>query len=184
MENKILKTEGFLRLSIFVLAVTGACLVGLDTQTKEVFLSIKRKATDRDLKALVVVVIVDAITAGYSFIQLSKSVIFAWFKENPGRYNPSLSWVCFLLDQMVAYICFGANAAGTQASLLAVTGATRFEWMKLCNIYTRFCDQIGGGLFCGTMASLLMAIVTSISAFRLFRLYSPHQFLLPKGGVR
>lgn len=82
--------------------------------------------------------------------------------------------------QAVVYITFAANTAAVAASVLAITGADNFAWMKLCNKYTRFCIQIGGALLCGYFASIFMAILSSISAFNLFRLYSPKQFLLLK----
>lgn len=67
---------------------------------------------------------------------------------------------------------FASTVAATQASMIAVTGVNPFQWTKLCNIYTIFCFQIGGGIFCGLMASVAMAFVASISANRFFKLYS------------
>ncbi|OAY69707.1 CASP-like protein 2C1 [Ananas comosus] len=61
--------------------------------------------------------------------------------------------------------------AALQGSLIAVTGVGSFQWSKVCNIYTRFCVQVGGSLICGIAASLAMAVVSSLSAYRLFRLY-------------
>jgi uncharacterized protein (TIGR01569 family) len=87
----------------------------------------------------------------------------------------------YKLKQVAAYITFAANLAALEGSVLAVTGAKEFQWMKICNRFTRFCNQIGGALICGFVASLLMAVISSISAFILFRLYSPKRFLLFKG---
>ncbi|KAF6150589.1 hypothetical protein GIB67_013150 [Kingdonia uniflora] len=81
---------------------------------------------------------------------------------------------------MVAYVSYATNLAAAQASILAITGSSQLQWMKLCNIYTRFCFQIGGGLLCGFLASLLMAVISSISAFNLFRFYSTKEFLVLK----
>ena len=86
----------------------------------------------------------------------------------------------FVFKQLAAYITFAANSAASEAALLAVTGANELQWMKLCNRFTRFCIQIGGALICGFLSSLLMAVISSISAFNLFRLYSPKRFLLFK----
>ncbi|KAF8392910.1 hypothetical protein HHK36_021150 [Tetracentron sinense] len=181
MKSGILKAEGFLRFfSLGLLALT-ACLVGLDAQTKEIFFSLERKATFRDLNALLALVYVDSIAAGYNLLQLSKCFFISGFNGNPTGSYKNLAWVFFFLDQMAAYVCFAANLAATQASLLAVTGASQFQWMKICNRYTRFCIQIGGALLCGLIASLVMAVISSISAFNLFRLYSSKQFLVLKG---
>lgn len=73
--------------------------------------------------------------------------------------------------QGVTYVLFSATMAALQGSLIAVTGVGSFQWSKVCNIYTRFCVQVGGSLICGIAASLAMAVVSSLSAYRLFRLY-------------
>lgn len=40
---------------------------------------------------------------------------------------------------------FVETVAATQASIVALKGVMEpFYWSKLCNIYTRFCIQIGG----------------------------------------
>eukprot|EP00262_Sarcandra_glabra_P010059 TRINITY_DN2493_c0_g1_i3.p1 TRINITY_DN2493_c0_g1~~TRINITY_DN2493_c0_g1_i3.p1 ORF type:complete len:102 (+),score=3.69 TRINITY_DN2493_c0_g1_i3:56-361(+) len=80
----------------------------------------------------------------------------------------------------VAYVSFVANSAAAQASILAITGASPLEWTKVCNIYTRFCEQIAGGILCGYAASLIMAVVSSLSAFNLYRLYSSQNPSLDK----
>lgn len=83
----------------------------------------------------------------------------------------------YTFQQMVVYITFGTNSAAVEHSVLALYGMKEFQWMKWCNKFTRFCFQIGGALVCGYLACALMVLVTSISAFNLFRLYSPEKFL-------
>lgn len=60
-------------------------------------------------------------------------------------------------------------AAAIQASLVAITGVKPLQWRKVCNVFTRFCDQVGGGITCALAASLAMSILAAISANRLFR---------------
>ncbi|KAH6779439.1 hypothetical protein C2S52_010676 [Perilla frutescens var. hirtella] len=91
-----------------------------------------------------------------------------------------VAWGIYLLDQVGAYVVFAANTAAVQASTVAISGEKSFQWMKLCNRFTRFCFQIGGALICGYVAAVLMAITASISAYSLFRIYSPKHFLLLK----
>ncbi|KAI3892593.1 hypothetical protein MKW92_037011 [Papaver armeniacum] len=173
-EDVILKVEILLRIVSIVALVITSCLVALDTETELVFGVLHRKATVKDLDALGILVIVEAVAAGYNFIQLFRCfLITTSFKT-----SPKLAWLCFLLDQIAAYVSFATNSAAAQASLLAITGANVFQWLKLCNIYTRFCFQIGGSLFCGFVASLLMAGISSISAFNLFRHYSTKDHFL------
>ncbi|KAL6331856.1 hypothetical protein AAG906_020203 [Vitis piasezkii] len=175
------RAEAFLRLFAILVLVLTACLLGFDTQTKLLFSTIKKTATFRDLGALQVVVYVDSVAAGYNLLQLGRGFISAKLKGKLINVSyVTLPWVCFLLDQAAVYTVFSANTAALQASIIAVTGESSLQWMKVCNRYTRFCIQVGGALLSGYLASLLMVLLSSLSAFSLFRLYSPKQFLLLK----
>ncbi|XP_050375265.1 CASP-like protein 2C1 [Argentina anserina] len=175
------KTEAFLRLSSVFLLVLTAILVGVDHQTKFVFF-IRRKASFDDVNALLVLVYVDAVVAGYNLLRLfgECSMSAGFIKESRKESNVKMAWISLLLDQVAVYVAFGANSAAFQASLLAITGVPDFQWMKLCDKYTRFCFQIGGALSCGYLACLLMIFISFISAFNLFRLYSPNKLFLLK----
>ncbi|XP_058207776.1 CASP-like protein 2C1 [Rhododendron vialii] len=178
------KTESFLRISAALLLVLTACLVGFDSQTKLLFYSIVRKATFRDMNALIVLVWVDSVAAGYNLLHLllRSSLCSSRFKGKniPMVPHPYMAWFCFFLDQATVYVVFAANSAAMEASFLAVTGSSIFQWMKVCNRFTRFCVQIGGAFLSGIVASVLLIAISFLSAFSLFRLYSPSQFLLLK----
>ncbi|XP_068653482.1 CASP-like protein 2C1 [Aristolochia californica] len=182
MENVIFRTEALLRLLALISAVLAACLVALEKQTKKVFLSVEKTATYKELRALEVVVIVEAVVAGYHLVQLVKCLICTKVGTISSCCKLRSHWVRFLLDQVAAYMSLGGTAAAAQACVFAVTGLEAFQWTKLCNIYTRFCYTIAGGLFCGLVASLFTAAVASISAFHLFRLFSPNKWFALKPG--
>ncbi|KAH8482007.1 hypothetical protein Peur_068403 [Populus x canadensis] len=180
MALEIAKIEAILRGIAILLLVSTACLVGLDSQTKFVIVY-EKEVTYKDLHALVVLVYVDAVAAAYNLLQLCRCSVSALSQGNfKGSYR-YLSWACFVLDQLAAYTTFAAHSAALQHSVLVITGAKVFQWMKWCNRFTRFCFQIGGALTCGYIASVLMVMISFISAFNLFRLYSPKHFLRLKG---
>ncbi|KAL8488848.1 hypothetical protein ACS0TY_024958 [Phlomoides rotata] len=180
MEMETLKMEAFLRiLTIVVLALT-ASLVAFDSQTKIIFYTYAKKATFKDLNVLCVLVWIDTAAAVYNLLQLFRSCILSVFTKDQTTSDVHVAWGVYLLDQAVAYGVFAANTAALQASTLAITGEKSLQWMKLCNRFTRFCFQIGGALICGYIAAASMAIISFISAYALFRLYSPKQFLLLK----
>ncbi|XP_062078644.1 CASP-like protein 2C1 [Humulus lupulus] len=172
------KAQLLLRISAVLVLVLTASLVGSNTQTK--VLIVRQKATFRALDALYVSVYVYSIAAGYNLLRLCN--IPAWFHPNNNfkGLNLALAWASFLLDQAVVYVTFGATTAATQASIMAITGQKEFQWMKLCNRFTRFCIQMGGAMLCAYLACFLMILITSFSAFNLFSHYSPKQFLLLK----
>ncbi|KAL3532838.1 hypothetical protein ACH5RR_006359 [Cinchona calisaya] len=155
-----------LRLLATSLLVLTACLVALDSETKIVFDVIVKKATFRDLNILFVLVWIDSAAAAYNVLQVLRCCVFSGPKV-----DKNLAWLCYLLDQAVAYIVFATSSAALQGSLFAVTGNSHFQWMKLCNIFTRFCFQIGGALICGFVACLVLLAISSVSAYTLFRLY-------------
>lgn len=75
------------------------------------------------------------------------------------------------------YIVFAANSAAIEASVIALIGIKSLQWMKICNRFTRFCIQMGAALILGYLAVVILFLISSITAFQLFRLYSPKHFL-------
>lgn len=79
------------------------------------------------------------------------------------------------LVQMMTYLCLAATASATQGSLFAKLGEPALQWMKICNMYGKFCNQIGEGIASAVLVSLSMVILSAISAFSLFRLYGENK---------
>ncbi|KAI3790452.1 hypothetical protein L2E82_03499 [Cichorium intybus] len=177
----IMRMEAFLRACATLLLLTTACLIRFNRQTSLIFPSYSRTATFRDLNALYVLVFIDIAAAGYNLIQLVlRGLLSSHLKPNMNGSYKHLAWVSFLFDQAVVYMIFAANSAGLTASLFAVTGEHHLFWMKLCNKFNRFCTQIGGALLCGYAAFFLMAMVSSLTGYGLFRHYSPKNYLVLK----
>ncbi|XP_044463515.1 CASP-like protein 2C1 [Mangifera indica] len=177
------KTEAFLRLCSILIFVLAGCLVRFDTQTKFIIFS-KRKITFKDLNALQALVYAAFGAAGYNLLQLSRCTFFIiCFHGNLSKSSYRyLAWICYLLDQLVVYLTFATNSTAIEQSMLVVTGMKEYQWAKWCYKYTRFCFQIGGAIFCSYVACCLMAFTTFLSAFNLFRLYSPNKFLCLKNA--
>ncbi|KAF5749432.1 hypothetical protein HS088_TW04G01401 [Tripterygium wilfordii] len=179
MEVKMTKIEPFLRVcAILVLALT-ACLDGLDSQSKTLFY-MERKVTFTSLNSLSALVYVASAAAVYNMLQVVRWSLLGFHKSNSKGSHIYLAWLCYLLDQLGVYIVFGATSAAMVHSAMVISGVKKFQWMKWCNKFTRFCFQIGGALACGYTACALMLLISFISAFNLFRLYLPQKFLLLK----
>ncbi|XVF34238.1 hypothetical protein REPUB_Repub18cG0042300 [Reevesia pubescens] len=181
MELGIQKIEAFLRLSAIFMLVLTASLVGFDSQTKVIFY-FEKKASFKYLRAFVGLVYITSLAAAYNLVQLSCYSFSAWCKGSSVQSYRYLSWLPYVLDQAAVYVVFAGNLAALEHGLLVLTGEDNFQWTKWCNKYTRFCFQIGGSLLCGCIASLTMVFIASISAFNLFRHYSPKKFLLLKAN--
>ncbi|OEL20630.1 CASP-like protein 2C1 [Dichanthelium oligosanthes] len=165
------KAEGFLRGACAALAAAAALLVGLSTQTETVLL-VSKKATVKDVQALWVLAMAAAAAAGYHLLQLLKCV---YLGRRAGvnrcrRSSRALAWICLLLDKACAYTTFATTVAAAQACVIALEGAHALQWTKLCNIYTRFCEQIAGSLVLGMLAAVGTAVLSAVSARNAFRL--------------
>ncbi|XP_062178720.1 CASP-like protein 2C1 [Phragmites australis] len=164
------KAEGLLRAACAALAAAAAMLLGLSTQTETVLL-VRKKATVKDVQALWVLAMTAVAAAGYHLLQLLKCFYLGRFAVSPYRNSRALAWTCLLLDKACAYTTFATTVAATQACMIALEGAHAVQWIKLCNIYTRFCEQIGGSLALGMLAAAGTTVLSAVSARNLFRLY-------------
>ncbi|RVW87116.1 CASP-like protein 2B1 [Vitis vinifera] len=73
--------------------------------------------------------------------------------------------------RVIAYLTLAAVAAAAQSSVFGEFGQPELQWMKICNMYGKFCNQVGEGIVSAVGVSLSMVILSGISAFSLFRLY-------------
>uniref|UniRef100_A0A453T390 CASP-like protein n=4 Tax=Triticinae TaxID=1648030 RepID=A0A453T390_AEGTS len=164
------RAEGLMRGACAALATASALLMGLDTQTETVLL-IRKKATVKDVHALWVLTAAVGAAAGYHLLHLLRCLYLGRFAHNPCRNSRALAWAFLLLDKGCAYVTFAATVAAAQACLIALDGAQALQWNKVCNIFTRFCQQVAGSLVCGGLAAAGTALLSALSARNLFRLY-------------
>ncbi|KFK36471.1 hypothetical protein AALP_AA4G129000 [Arabis alpina] len=167
-DRKVRLTELVLRCSVCVLALISAILIATDVQVREIF-TIQKKAKYTDMKALVLLVVVNGIAAAYSLVQVVRCVV-GLMKGNV-LFSKPLAWAIFFGDQAVAYLCVAGIAAAAQSAAFAKLGEPELQWMKICNMYGKFCNQVGEGIASALFASIGMVMISCISAFGLFRLY-------------
>lgn len=168
VDRKVRIAELVLRCLICGFGVLAAVLIGSDTQTKEIF-SIKKKAKFTDMKALVFLVVASGLAAAYSLVQVLRCVVS--MVRGSVLFNKPLAWVIFSGDQLMAYLMLAAVAAAAQSSVFAKFGEPELQWMKICTMYGKFCNQVGEGVASAVFASISMVLLSGISGFSLFRLY-------------
>ncbi|CAI9756674.1 unnamed protein product [Fraxinus pennsylvanica] len=127
---------------------------GSNLKVKEIF-SIQKKARFTDMKAFVFLVIANGLAAAYSLVQVLRCVLS--MIRGSVLFNKPLAWVIFSGDQIMAYLTLAAVAAAAQSAI--------------CNMYEKFCNQIGEGIAGALVVSIAMVVLSAISAFSLFRLY-------------
>ncbi|XP_074579175.1 CASP-like protein 2B2 [Curcuma longa] len=168
VERRLKAAELVLRCAITLFGVLTAALIGSNTQTRE-FFSVEKKAKFTDMKALVFLVATSGAVAGYSLIhgvRCASSMV-----KGSVLSNKPLAWTIFSLDQAVAYLTLAAVSAAMQGSALAKYGQPELQWMKVCDLYAKFCKRGEEGFVCAVLVCLCVVTVSSVSAFNLFRLY-------------
>ncbi|KAA8519195.1 hypothetical protein F0562_013451 [Nyssa sinensis] len=168
VDRRVRLAELVLRCVICGLGVLAAVLVGFDTQVKEIF-SIQKKAKFTDMKALVFLVIANGLAAAYSLAQGLRCTVS--MVRGSVLLNKPLAWAIFSADQVMTYVTLAAVAAAAQSAVFSKFGEPELQWMKICNLYEKFCNQVGEGIASAVIVSLSMVVLSGISAFSLFRLY-------------
>ncbi|KAF9590389.1 hypothetical protein IFM89_034182 [Coptis chinensis] len=172
IDRRVRIAEMVLRCVICGLGVLAAVLIGSDSQVKVIF-SINKKAKFTDVKALMFLVIANGIVAAYSLIQGFRCVVS--MIRGSVLFNKPLAWAIFSGDQVMAYLSLAAVAAAVQSAVFAELGQPELQWMKICNMYGKFCTQVGEGIASALIVSLSMVSLSCLSAFNLFRLYGGSQ---------
>jgi uncharacterized protein (TIGR01569 family) len=70
--------------------------------------------------------------------------------------------------QVLAYVILSASSASSQVAWLSEQGNSGYGWMKICNLYGKFCKQVGAGLIAAFLAFLGLLFSSGISSFILF----------------
>jgi uncharacterized protein (TIGR01569 family) len=166
VERKVRVAELTLRCLLCALGAMAAALLATDTQSRT-FFTLQKKATYTDVKALAVLVVADAVAAGYSLLQAAR----CFFCAAALRRSRALAWCVFSCDQALAYVALAAVAAALQASVISKRGLPVLQWMEVCGMYDAFCRRAGGGVASGLGAGLTAVGIAFLSAFNLFRLY-------------
>ncbi|CAH9086076.1 unnamed protein product [Cuscuta europaea] len=171
-DKRVRLAELVLRCVICALALVGALLIATDTQVQEIF-TIRKKATFKDMKALVFLVVSNGILAAYSLVQVVRCTVS--IIRGSVLFNKPLAWAVFSGDQLMAYLSLAAVAAATQSAVIAKFGQNELQWMKICNMYGKFCNQVAEGIASSLFASISLVLLSGLSAFSLFRLYGENK---------
>lgn len=168
IDRRVRLAELGLRCLICASAIISIVLIVTDYEVKE-FFTIRKEAKFTDMKAIVFLVVANGLAVAYSLIHVLRCVM-SMFRGSV-LLNKTLAWAIFSGDQIMAYLNLAAVSAALQSGLFAKFGQTELQWMKICKLYEKYCNQSGEGLASALLASLSMVILSAISAFSLFRLY-------------
>ncbi|KFK26539.1 hypothetical protein AALP_AA8G262200 [Arabis alpina] len=172
IDRRVRLTELLLRCSISCLSLLALILVVTDSQVKQIF-TIEKKAKYTEMKALVFLVAANGIAAVYSLLQSVRCYVGS--VKGSVLCSKPLAWAIFSADQAIAYISVAAIAAAAESGVIAMKGEDELQWMKLCNMFGKFCNRVAEGVASALLAAIAMVLVSCISAFGLFRLYGANK---------
>ncbi|KAK3000038.1 hypothetical protein RJ639_022635 [Escallonia herrerae] len=147
--------------------------VGVSPGNVPVYHGSNLKVVDRRVRLAELVlrflVVANGLAAAYSLVQGLRCVVS--MVRGSVLYSKPLAWAIFSCDQLMTYLTLAAVAAAAQSAVYAKLGQPELQWMKICNMYSKFCNQVGEGIASALIVSLSMVVLSGISAFSLFRLY-------------
>ncbi|KAH9555364.1 hypothetical protein CY35_08G110700 [Sphagnum magellanicum] len=163
-----------LRVVAIVLSIAGLVVMDTDEQLGRTPLyipylnsdmNIPKKAYYSLFTSFKYLVWANAVAAVVALVQLIIVVAIS-------RQSKAGGWITLLVDQAVAYVLLAAAAASTEVAYVAKHGINYIGWNEQCSNYHRFCMRVGISLVLTYMATLMFAILTLMSAHRLFSLQS------------
>lgn len=169
VDRKVRLAELIMRWLIFALALLASFLLATASEVKVIF-SVHKEAKFTDMTSLVFLVISNGVVAAYSLLQGLRCVLC--MVRGIVMFSKPSAWVIFSGDQVMAYVTLAAVAAAAQSAVFAEFGQSELQWMKLSDIYRKYCIQVGEGIASALLVSLGMIGVSCLSAFSLFRLYN------------
>ncbi|XP_042503708.1 CASP-like protein 1 [Macadamia integrifolia] len=172
--SKLITKNLCLRVLLFLLSLTAVVIMVTSKQTKLVTtpmlpypVSITSKYTDTP--AFIYFVVALSLSLSYSFIT---GLATLWYLKKPCSSKSLLEFYLVLIanDVVMVGVVAAASGAGGFVGYIWLKGNSKVGWNKVCNIYGRFCKQIGTSIFISIVVSILFAVLVVLSAYSVHRL--------------
>ncbi|KAG6764855.1 hypothetical protein POTOM_032343 [Populus tomentosa] len=74
-----------------------------------------------------------------------------------------------LLDVLMLGIVASATGAAGGVAYIGLKGNSHVGWVKVCNVYDKFCQHVGSSIAVALFASVLLVLFTMLSVFSIYR---------------
>ncbi|XP_057476982.1 CASP-like protein 1 [Actinidia eriantha] len=157
-----------LRVLLFALAVAAVVVMVTSEQTKLIPLPFPPFGSTRPAKfthspafiyfvaALSVAGLYSILTTAVSFLALLK----------PGCSTKLLAHVV-ISDVLILGIVASATGAAGGVAYIGLEGNSHVGWMKICNVYDKFCRHLGAAIIVSLFASVVLVLLVVLSAYSL-----------------
>lgn len=158
-----------LRLLLFATTVVAIAVMVSSEETKSIIglfpFPIRRAAKFNYSPALIYFVVALSVACLYSILSICAS-IFAILKPPP---SDLLLLLLAFLDALMVGVCASATGAGASIAYVGLKGNSHVRWMKICNIYSKFCRHAVSSITMSLVASIILVLLVLLSAFALYR---------------
>ncbi|KAJ8767518.1 hypothetical protein K2173_017587 [Erythroxylum novogranatense] len=162
------RAELLLRVLAFALTLTATVVLGVDKQTKVISIKIVDTlpavnlpvvAKWHYLSAFVYFVVANAIACSYSAISIVLSL------GSKKGWGPVIS----VLDLFMVALLFSGNGAAAAIGLLGSKGNSHVRWNKVCNMFSRFCNQVAASAALSLVGSVVFLLIVVVATLRLHK---------------
>ncbi|KAK1351869.1 hypothetical protein POM88_053874 [Heracleum sosnowskyi] len=166
MKRKLRYTELYIRWLTLILSLAAAIILGLDTQTKVVPITLVSTlppinvpvtAKYHYLSAFTYFVVANAIACSYGGVSLILTL------ANKGRKNGCLAKAIIMLDLIMVAVLASANGAAAAVGYIGHEGNKHVRWNKVCNVFGRFCNQVLAAVGVSLLGSLLFIFLVMLA---------------------
>ncbi|RDX64065.1 hypothetical protein CR513_57417, partial [Mucuna pruriens] len=160
-----------LRFLAFTLTLAAAIVIAVDKQTKNVPIKLSDSlpplyvpltAKWHQMSAVVYFLVANAIACMYGALTLFLGIV------NRGK-RKGLWTLITVLDAFMVALLFSGNGAAAAVGLLGYQGNSHVNWHKVCNVFSKFCDQMAACILVSLLGSLAFLFLVLLPVFRLNR---------------
>ncbi|KAF7813686.1 CASP-like protein 1E2 [Senna tora] len=136
------------RIVAFALTLMAAIIVGSDKQTKLVPIKLFDSLPPLNVP-LTAKSTYQSAFVGYAALSLVVEVVI---RRGSSRWL--LGRMIVMVDALMVGLLFSGNGAASAVGLIGLQGNSHVHWTKVCNVFTKFCDQFEVALSFSLLASL------------------------------
>ncbi|XXG54225.1 hypothetical protein AAC387_Pa03g2166 [Persea americana] len=160
-----------LRVLLFASTVVAIVLITTSNETEIAVVSLipprsgPRAAKFSHSPALIYFLVAVCVACLYSILSIVASFSFI-SKPAPPK---TLLLVLAFFDALFVGIVSSALGAAAAVAYIGYKGNSHVGWIKICNVYDKFCRHIAGYLAMALLASIILVFLTLLSTYSLYR---------------
>ncbi|XP_073050310.1 CASP-like protein 1 [Primulina eburnea] len=160
--------EVVLRFLLFASALVAVVVLVTSKQTKGFQfppfpMLVKRTAKFNHSPALIYLVAALSVTGFYAIF----STLLSFYSLlKPGSFTKALSHL-IILDVLLLGIVASATGAAGGVAYIGLKGNSHVGWMKVCNMYGKFCRHVGASVAISLFGSIVLVLLVLLSVYSL-----------------